>query len=152
MRSVSRCTASGEPIVRSSHMYVGQEVQAVTIRRQVQPNLCMQPTAICFRRSALRAPIPLSPSAPPCRPPMPRLILSLGTRSPPLGSYRVQCAQREPLAQVSDRPVRRTIHVLSETDCLRLGCKVNATTARALVSAQRSINSCRGRLAVESLP
>ncbi len=32
--SGSRCTARGEPIVRSSHMYVGQEVQAVTIRRQ----------------------------------------------------------------------------------------------------------------------
>jgi hypothetical protein len=54
--------------VRSSHMYVGQEVQAVTIHREVQPNLCMQPTAICFWRSALRAPIPLSPSAPPSRP------------------------------------------------------------------------------------
>ncbi len=54
--------------MRSSHMYVGQEVQAVTIRRQVQPNLCMQPTAISFRRSALRAPIPLSPFAPPSRP------------------------------------------------------------------------------------
>jgi hypothetical protein len=54
--------------VRSSHMYVGQEVQAVTIRRQVQPNLCMQPTAICFRRTTLRAPIPLSPFAPPSRP------------------------------------------------------------------------------------
>jgi hypothetical protein len=66
--SVSRCTARGEPIVRSSHMYVGQEVQAGTIRRQVQPNLCMQPTAICFRRPALRAPIPLSPCAPPSRP------------------------------------------------------------------------------------
>ncbi len=54
--------------MRSSHMYVGQEGQAVTIRRQVQPNLCMQPTAICFRRSALRAPISLSPFAPPSRP------------------------------------------------------------------------------------
>jgi hypothetical protein len=32
--SSSRCTARGEPIVRSAHMYVGQEVQAVTIRRQ----------------------------------------------------------------------------------------------------------------------
>ncbi len=54
--------------MRSSHMNVGQEVQAVTIRTQVQPNLCMQPTAICFWRSALRAPIPLSPFAPPSRP------------------------------------------------------------------------------------
>ncbi len=66
--AVLRCTASGQPIVRSSHMFVGQEVQAVTIHRQIQPNLCMQPTAICFRRPALRAPIPLSPFASPSRP------------------------------------------------------------------------------------
>ena len=66
--SASLCTALGDPIVRSSHMYVGQDVQAGTIHRQVQPNLRMQPTAICFRRSALRAPIPLTPFALPSRP------------------------------------------------------------------------------------
>ena len=32
--SVAHCTAHGEPIVRSSRMSVGQEVQAGTIRRQ----------------------------------------------------------------------------------------------------------------------
>ena len=31
--------------MRSSHMYVGQEVQAVTIRRQVQPNQLLYSTA-----------------------------------------------------------------------------------------------------------
>ncbi len=44
-RSVSRCTACGEPIVRSSHVYVGQEVQAVTIRRQIPPNQLLHSTA-----------------------------------------------------------------------------------------------------------
>jgi hypothetical protein len=81
---VSRCTAHGEPIVRSSHMYVGQEVQAGTIHRQVQPNLCMQPTAICFRRPTLRAPIPLSPSASPSRPLHAASDAVVGHQVPPL--------------------------------------------------------------------
>ncbi len=70
--------------MRSLHMYVGQEVQAVTIRRQVQPNLCMQPTAICFRRSALRASIALSPFAPPSRPLHAASDTVVGHQVPPL--------------------------------------------------------------------
>jgi hypothetical protein len=48
--SSSHCTARGEPIVRSSHMYVGQEGQAVTIRRQVPPNQLLHSTANLTRR------------------------------------------------------------------------------------------------------
>jgi hypothetical protein len=76
--------------VRSSHMYVGPEVQAVTIRRQVPPNLCMQPTAMCFRRSALRAPISLSPSAPPSRPLHAASDTVVGHQVPPITFYLVQ--------------------------------------------------------------
>ena len=43
--SGSRCTARGKPIVRSSDMYVGQEVQAGTIRLQAQPNQLLHSTA-----------------------------------------------------------------------------------------------------------
>jgi hypothetical protein len=70
--------------VRSSHMYVGPEGQAVTIHRQVRPNLCMQPTAICFRRSALRAPIALPPCAPPPRPLHAAPDTVVGHQVPPL--------------------------------------------------------------------
>jgi hypothetical protein len=53
--------------VRSSHMNVGPEVQAVTIRRQVPPNQCLHATANLTRRPSLRAPISLSPCASPSR-------------------------------------------------------------------------------------
>ena len=88
--SSSHCTARDEPIVRSSHMYVGQEVQAVTIHRQVQPNQLLQTTAHLTPRRRYGRQFHCRPSLRRPGLSMPTLILSLGTRSPPLPSYLAQ--------------------------------------------------------------
>jgi hypothetical protein len=92
--SVSRGTAIGEPIVRSSHMYVGQEVQAGTIRRELPPNQCLQATANLTPRRRYGRQFHCRPALRRPTLSMPRLSPALGTRSPPLASYLAQCAQR----------------------------------------------------------
>jgi hypothetical protein len=54
--------------VRSSHMYVGQEVQAGTIRRQTTAQPAIPLDGQTHSAAALRASISLSPFAPPSRP------------------------------------------------------------------------------------
>ncbi len=76
--------------MRSSHKYVGQEVQAGTIRRQVPPNQLFHSTAKLTLRRRYGRQFHCRPSL--CRPglSMPRVNRTLGTRSPPLASYLVQ--------------------------------------------------------------
>ncbi len=54
--------------MRSSHMYVGQEVQAGTIRRQTTAQPAIPLDGQTHSAAALRASISLSPFAPPSRP------------------------------------------------------------------------------------
>jgi hypothetical protein len=82
--SSSHCAASGEPIVRSSHMYVGQEVQAVTIRRQTTAQPAIPLDGKSHSAAPLRASISLSPFAMPSRPLHAASESHVGHQVPPL--------------------------------------------------------------------